>query len=344
MKMSKSAIALAISTSFLFGCDFDIGSENQPTTPPPPPPTNPDADTITLLNERIRALPALDDEDYDADNIGTVTVFATGEYNNGIVVIDRPVNLLGEDGAIIDSSCTLVQRYETNSDGSSAHDPDTNPLTKIKNVNIENITFTGAAEEACSINESGTTARTAIYLAGDTGGQINFTNLNFEPNADDKAPQHTWLYTRGQFELTGSSFSKLDSLSGILVNAGSAAARKGSLIHNNTFELLDGFSSSEPTAGIQIGHKTVNDAGYELDLTHKDGKNAALAAVQVYNNTFSGFDYNIEDSFPNDSYNLAVFANDAQDPEFEVGTKPTNIISDQAIDDSGLKVEYNAFN
>ncbi|MEZ9577893.1 MULTISPECIES: hypothetical protein [unclassified Vibrio] len=38
MKMSKSAIAVAISTSFLFGCDFDVGSENDenPSVTPPP--------------------------------------------------------------------------------------------------------------------------------------------------------------------------------------------------------------------------------------------------------------------------------------------------------------------
>ncbi|GEA59220.1 hypothetical protein [Vibrio comitans] len=42
MKASKTAIAVAISSAFLFGCDFDIGDENNETTPPPevtPPPS-----------------------------------------------------------------------------------------------------------------------------------------------------------------------------------------------------------------------------------------------------------------------------------------------------------------
>ncbi|MEZ9904425.1 hypothetical protein AB4343_06220, partial [Vibrio breoganii] len=34
MKISKSVIAVAISSAFLFGCDFDVGSENNVTTPP----------------------------------------------------------------------------------------------------------------------------------------------------------------------------------------------------------------------------------------------------------------------------------------------------------------------
>ncbi|GEM77771.1 hypothetical protein [Vibrio superstes] len=43
MKVSKTAIAVAISSAFLFGCDFDIGSENNETAPPPevtPPPSD----------------------------------------------------------------------------------------------------------------------------------------------------------------------------------------------------------------------------------------------------------------------------------------------------------------
>ncbi|GAM60478.1 hypothetical protein JCM19232_811 [Vibrio ishigakensis] len=42
MKASKTAIAVAISSVFLFGCDFDVGSENNDTTQPPevtPPPS-----------------------------------------------------------------------------------------------------------------------------------------------------------------------------------------------------------------------------------------------------------------------------------------------------------------
>ncbi|GEA50196.1 hypothetical protein VIN01S_10000 [Vibrio inusitatus NBRC 102082] len=42
MKASKTAIAVAISSAFLFGCDFDIGDENNEITPPPevtPPPS-----------------------------------------------------------------------------------------------------------------------------------------------------------------------------------------------------------------------------------------------------------------------------------------------------------------
>ncbi|MDN3715064.1 hypothetical protein [Vibrio breoganii] len=34
MKITKTAIAVAISSAFLFGCDFDVGSENNVTTPP----------------------------------------------------------------------------------------------------------------------------------------------------------------------------------------------------------------------------------------------------------------------------------------------------------------------
>ncbi|MFA0355396.1 hypothetical protein AB4525_00565 [Vibrio breoganii] len=42
MKITKTAIAVAISSAFLFGCDFDVGSENnEPTTPPPTDPGEP---------------------------------------------------------------------------------------------------------------------------------------------------------------------------------------------------------------------------------------------------------------------------------------------------------------
>ncbi|PMG02855.1 hypothetical protein BCV00_16850 [Vibrio breoganii] len=308
-------------------------------------------DTITKLNERIRALPALDDDDYDSGNVGTVTVFADGVYENGIIVIDRPVNLVGEDGATIDSSCTVIQRYETDDEGNKVEYQDvenTVKSTKIRNVSIENITFTGAAAESCSVNESGSTAKSAIYLAGDTGGQINFSNLSFEPDTDGNAPDNAWFYARGQFELSNSVFSGLDDTSGIQVNAGSSAGRKGSLIHDNSFERA--LTITGITSGVQIGHKTVDSAGLVLDVANKDGALGHQANVYVYGNEFSNFDLDITADITSTD-NGAVFANDASDAALvihedvsEVAIESNNVISDAAILADGQGYSYNTFN
>ncbi|MEZ9904424.1 hypothetical protein AB4343_06215, partial [Vibrio breoganii] len=303
-------------------------------------------DTIAKLNERIRALPALDDEDYDSNNIGTVILSADGIYENGTIVIDRPVKLVGEDGATIDSSCTVVQRYETDDEGNKVEYQDvdnTVKSTKIRNVSIENITFTGAAAESCYVNESGSTAKTAIYLAGDTGGQINFSNLTFKTDSEGNAPAGAWFYARGQFELKDSVFTGMNDSAGIQINAGSGASRKGSLVHGNTFAPAASLTGGVVTSGVQIGHKTVDDEGIVLDVAHNDGANAYNAGVFVYDNTFTGFSSDISANLTRVAYSVAVFANDAADAPLLIDAA-TNVISDSAIDTDGQGLPHNIFN